>query len=125
LCQARQGVIVIQRQSTVSCPYIDDSQFPLLDKLRVIGQFASQPLKLISLHDCFLCCRCVIEDNTAEAMAFIEGEELVKQVLFTKDVTWVSIKTLSMSEGELSYVRSAYWKVSVKFIEIFFHVKLL
>jgi hypothetical protein len=67
----------------------------------------------------------VIEDNTAEAMAFIEGEELVKQVLFTKDVTWVSIKTLSMSEGELSYVRSAYWKVSVKFIEIFFHVKLL
>ena len=54
--------------------------------------------------------QCVIEDGTGEAMVFIEGEELVKKVLFVKDSTWISITNLSKNDGEVSYTRGAYWK---------------
>ena len=53
-------------------------------------------------------------------MVFIEGEELVKKVLFVKDSTWISITNLSKSDGQVSYSRGAYWKVSVNCVEISF-----
>ena len=72
-------------------------------------------LNILYFKSCFLYLhRCLVEDGTGEAMLFIEDHDLVRQMLFLKDSTWLEIKNMSRKHGEVWYQRSAYWKVGNK-----------